>query len=241
MHPRVKVRYITMQELEKLQDFEEIRGQLRLPPDTKPCIAELMKDCELRRSGISPFIIACELFRIGKKKEKVETVLLELGIAYSETQSAVKSASTGKYNYGCPWLEVEGLCLYENRTECWWYERIPKKSQKPCKERDFWRFGWPARLSSASGMVYLALREIEHIRRYKAGSRLYVSRKELAELAGISPPWAIASLENLEESGLISFEKGRQHSWYGKASTVRRVIPIPRPKVKHPTNEITKL
>ena len=231
MHPRVKVRYITMQELEKLQDFEEIRGQLRLPPPTKPCIAELMKDCELRRSGISPFIIACELFRIGKKKEKVETVLLELGIAYSKTQSAVKSASTGKYNYGCPSLEAEGLCLYENRTECWWYDGIPKQSQKPWKERDFWRFGWPTKLNPASIVVYLALREIEHKRQYKAGSRLYVSRKELAELTGLSPPWIVKCLEKLEKPGLISFEKGKQHRWYGIASRAQRVIPIPRPNM----------
>jgi len=218
-----------MEELERLQDFEEIRGQLRLPLDTKPCIAKLMKNCELRRGGISPFIIACELFRIGRKKEKVEAVLLELGVAYPKTQSAVKSASTGKYNYGCPSLEAEGLCLYENRTECWWYERIPKKSQKPGKERDFWRFGWPSRLNPASVVVYLALREIEHKRQYKAGSRLYVSRKELAELTGLSPPWIVKCLEKLEKPGLISFEKGKQHRWYSIASRAQRVIPIPRP------------
>ncbi len=230
-----------MQELETLQNFEEIRGQLRLPLDTKPCICQLMKDYERSRSGINAFIIACELFRVGKKKEKVETVLFELGVAYSKTRDVVKSASTGKYSYACPRLELEGVCLYEKRTECWWYQRIPKKSQKRWKERDFWRFGWPSRLSSASGMVYLALREVEHRRKYPAGSRLYVSRKELAELAGICLPWAIKSLKKLEELGLVKFQKGKQHRWYGKASEVQRIIPIPRPAMQYSDNDITTL
>lgn len=116
-----------MQELEILQDFEETRGQLRLPPDTKPCICKLMNDYERSKSGINAFIIACELFRVGKTKEKVETVLLELA----------------------------GICL----------------------------------------------------------------------------PWAIKSLEKLEESGLIKFQKGKQHLWYGKASEVQRIIPIPKPNM----------
>ena len=217
-----------MQELEMLQDFEETRGELRLPLDTKPCICKLMKDYELSRSGIYAFIIACELFRVGKTKEKIESLFFKLGIKHSKTRSAVKSASSGKYSYGCPSLETEGLCLYENRTECSWYERIPKKSQERFRERDFWRFGWPTSLKSASVVVYLALKELEHRRRYKAGSRLYVSRKNLAELTGISAPWIIKSLEKLNESGLIKFQKGKQHRWYGKASEVQRIIPIPR-------------
>lgn len=229
-----------MQELEILQNFEEIRGQLRLPLDMKPCICQLMDDYERSKSGINAFIIACELHRVGETKEKVESVLFELGVTYSKAQSAVKSASTGKYSYGCPTFEREGLCLYDNRTECWWYERIPKKSQKPGRERDFWRFGWPRKLKPASVVVYLAIRELEHKRQYKAGSRLYVSRKELAELTGISPPWAIKSLEKLEKSGLIKFQKGRQHRWYGIASEVQRIIPIPKPEIQCSDNDISK-
>ena len=230
-----------MQELEILQDFEETRGEFRLPLDMKPCICQLMKDCEQSKSGINAFIIACELHRVGKTKEKIESVLLKLGVSYSKTRGVVKSASTDKYSYGCLTLELEGLCLYDNRTECRWYERIPKKSHKPGKERDFWRFGWPSVLSSASGMVYLALREVEGRRRYAAGAHLYVSRRELAKLAGVSPPWTIKSLKKLEESGLIKFQKGKQHLWYGKASKVQRVIPIPRPEKQCSDNNINEL
>jgi len=230
-----------MQELERLQCFEETRGEFRLPPDMKPCIYQLMKDREQSKGGINAFIIACELVRVGKTKEKVETVLFKLGVACSKAQSAAKSASTGKYSYGCPRLEAEGLCLYENRTECSWYERIHKKSQKRLKERNFWHFKWPARLNPASVVVYLALKEIEHKRIYKAGSRLYVSRRELAGLTGISAPWAIKSLEKLDKSGLIKFQKGTQHRWYGKASEVQRIIPIPKPEMQSYDNDISKL
>lgn len=229
-----------MQELERLQDFEETRGEFRLPLNMKPCICQLMKDRERSKDGINAFIIACELYRVGKKKERVETVLLELGVACPKAQSAVKSALTGKYSYGCRTFELEGLCLYENRTECWWYERIHKKRQKRSKERNFWRFRWPTKLKPASIVVYLALRELEHTRRYKAGSRLYVSRKELAGLTGISLPWAIKSLEKLDKSGLIKFQKGTQHRWYGKASEVQRIIPIPKPEMQSYDNDISK-
>lgn len=229
-----------MQELEMLQDFEEIRGQLRLPLDMKPCICQLMKDREQSKSGTNAFIIACELHRVGKTKEKAESVLLKIGVNHSKARDAVRSASTGRYSYGCPTFELEGLCLHENRTECWWYERIPKKGQKQYKERDFWRFGWPTKLNSASVVVYLALREVEHRRQYEAGSPLYVPRKELAELAGVSAPWTIESLKKLRESGLIKFQKGKQHLWYGIASEVQRIIPIPKPEIQCSDNDITR-
>ena len=230
-----------MQELEILQGFEETRGGFRLPLDMKPCICMLMKDYKRSKDGINAFIIACELFRVGKTKVKLESVLFELGVRYSKMRSVVKSALTGRYNYGCPRLEGEGLCLYQNRTGCWWYQRIPKKGEKRWKERDFWRFGWPTKLTPALVVVYLAIRELEHKRGYKAGSRLYVPRKELAELTGISAPWAIKSLEKLEESRLIKFQKGKQHRWYGKASEVQRIIPIPKPQMQCSVDDIARL
>ncbi len=70
-----------MPELEILQDFEQARGEFRLPLDMKPCICQLMKDCEQSKSGINAFIIACELHRVGKTKEKVESILLKLGVS----------------------------------------------------------------------------------------------------------------------------------------------------------------
>ncbi len=106
-----------MQELEMLQDFEETKGKLRLPLDMKPCICQLMKEYERSKRGINAFIIACELFRIGKKK--IETILLELG--YYKGRSAVKSASLIIYTSNIPKLNRIKLCaemkrLLENTT-----------------------------------------------------------------------------------------------------------------------------
>ncbi len=106
-----------MQQLEILQNFEEARGEFRLPLDMKPCIYKLLKDYELSNNGINAFITACELFRIGKKK--IETILLELG--YYKGRSAVKSASLIIYTSNIPKLNRIKLCaemkrLLENIT-----------------------------------------------------------------------------------------------------------------------------
>lgn len=77
-------------------------------------------------------------------------------------------------------------------------------------------------------MIYLAIREFEKRKRYPAGSRLYISRKDLSELTGVSPPWVTKCCEKLERVGLIRFKKGSQHRWYGRAGEIKRIIPIPK-------------
>lgn len=224
-----------MEDIIRLEQFEEIRGKLRLPADIKPCIAQLLDGYSpLSRNGLTPFIVACELDRVGQNEGKIEALLIRLGVSQSKARNAVKSAATGRYSYGCPRLEVEGLCLYENRSECWWWQKIPKQSEKRFREWDFWRFGWPKRLDSAVALVYFAIGEIERRRGMCPGSCLFVSRKELAGIAGRSLPWVIKCCEKLKNVGLIDFKKGRQHRWYGQAGELRRVIPIPRPKVQRP-------
>ena len=224
-----------MEDIVKLEQFEEIRGKLRLPPDIKPCIAKWLDGYSpLSRNGLTPFIVACELDRVGRSERQIESLLIKLGVRLSKARSAAKSAATGKYGYGCPRLELEGLCLYEDRSQCWWYQKIPKQSQNGWSEQDFWRFKWPQRLDSAVALVYLAIGQIEQKRGMYPGSWLFVSRKELAGIAGRSLPWVIKCCEKLKNVGLIDFKKGRQHRWYGQAGELRRVIPIPRPKVQPP-------
>ncbi len=219
-----------MDDLEKLEKFERTRGKLRLPAEIKPCIANLIDGESAAKKGINPFIIACELHRVGKSEKQIEKVLTGLGISYSKMQSAVRSAATGKYSYGCPRLEGFNLCLYQKRKDCWWYERIPRARRTEANEHDFWRYGWPKKLGHAATIVYLALKELEEKKRYAKGGRLFVSRDNLSELTGVSPPWVIKCCERLKKEGLIRFRKGKQHLWYGEASEIWRVIPIPRPK-----------
>jgi len=218
-----------VEDLEKLQDFERTRGKLRLPIDVKPCIAKLLDDPSVREAD-NPFIVACELHRVGRTEKQIDSLLTRLGVKDSKVRGVIKSIASGKYGFGCPRLEEKGICLYEKREDCFWYQAIPRESQKPYRERDFWRFGWPGRLTTPESMIYLAIREVEKRRGLPAGSRLYISRKELSVLTGISLPWVIKCCERLGKVGLIRFKKGLQHRWYGKASEVKRTIPIPRSK-----------
>ena len=218
-----------MEDLEKLQSFEKTRGKLRLPSDIKPCIVKLLDNPSVKEAD-NPFIIGCELHRVGRTEKQIDSLLTRLGIRTSKVQGVIKSIATGKYEFGCPRLEEKGICLYEKREECFWYQAIPRESQRSYRERDFWRFGWPSRLTAPEGMIYLAIREVEKRRGLPAGSRLYVSRKELSGLAGVSPPWVMKCCERLEKVGLIRFKRGLQHRWYGKASEVKRIIPIHRSK-----------
>lgn len=216
-----------MDDIEKLQDFERTRGKLRLPIDIKPCITKLLEDPSIREAE-NPFIVACELHRVGRTERQIDSLLTRLDIKASKVRGVIKSVITGRYEFGCPRLEEKGICLYEKREDCFWYQAIPRESQRSYRERDFWRFGWPGRLTAPKIVIYLAIIEVEKRRRLPAGSRLYVSRKELSGLTGVSLPWVIKCCERLGKIGLIKFKKGLQHRWYGKASEVKRIIPIPK-------------
>jgi hypothetical protein len=216
-------------EIERLEDFERTRGKLRLPVDVKPCIIKLLDEPSIRE-GDNPFIIACELHRVGRTEKQIESLLMRLNIRDSKVRGVIKSVASGKYEFGCPTLEEKGICLYEKREDCFWYQAIPRESQRSYRERDFWRFGWPGRLTAPESMIYLAIREIEKRRGLPAGSRLYISRKELMRVSGRGHSWVLECCERLKKKGLIEFRKGTQHRWYGRASQVKRIIPIPRSK-----------
>ncbi len=222
---------IRVEEIKRLEDFEKVRGKLRLPADIKPCIVKLLEDPSVREAD-NPFIVACELRRVGKTEKEIESLLTRLNIRDSKIRGVIKSVASGKYEFGCPRLEEKGICLYKAREDCFWYQAIPRESQKPYRERDFWRFGWPGRLTAPEIVIYLAIKEFERLKGYPAGSRLYMSRKHLIRISGRVAKTIMPSLEGLKEKGLIEFKKGTQHRHYGKASEVRRVIPIPKPKKK---------
>jgi len=218
-----------MEEVKRLEDFERTRSKLRLPSDIKPCIIKLLDDPSVK-DGDKPFIVACELHRVGKTEKEINSLLTRLDIKTSRIRGVIKSVASGKYEFGCPRLEQEGICLYKTREDCFWYQAIPRESQRSYRERDFWRFNWPGRLTSPEGMIYLAMKEVEKRKRLPAGSRLYVCYKDLAKTSGVSIGWILKCCERLRDKGLIEFKKGSQHRWYRRASEVKRIIPIPRPK-----------
>lgn len=221
-----------MKEIKRLEDFEKVRGKLRLPTDIKPCIVKLLEGPSVREAD-NPFIVACELHRVGRTEKQIESLLMRLDIRASKVRGIIKSVITGRYKgFGCPRLEEKGICVYKAREDCFWYQAIPRESQKSYRERDFWRFGWPRRLTASEGMMYLAIREFERLKGYPAGTRLYVSYKNLAETSGVGMGWILKCCQGLRDKGLIEFKKGSQHRWHKKASEVKRIIPIPRSKEK---------
>lgn len=223
---------VGMKELEKLQEFERVRGKLKLPRDIKPCIVELLKNSNnWRNDKRKVFIVGCELYRVGQTEKQIGAILtMDLGVKESKVRNILKGVEKGKYEFGCATLELEGLCNYDHRKDCFWWQAIPKRSKKSYNERDFWRYGWTEELSSAESIMYLAVREIEKRRNYQAGARLFVNRKQMAKTSGLSGKWAIRCCEKLAKVGLIKFKVGVRHLHYGKASEVKRVLPIPKPK-----------
>jgi len=219
-----------VEEIKRLEDFERTRGKLRLPTDIKPCIVRLLDDPSVREAD-NPFIVACELHRVGRTEKQIESLLMSLDIRASKVRGVIRSIATGRYKgFACPRLEEKGICLYKSREECFYYQAIPRESQRSYRERDFWRFGWPRRLTAPEIVIYLAIGEIEKKKGYPAGSRLYVSYKLLATTSGVAMGWILRCCEELRDKGLIEFKKGSQHRWHKKASEIKRIIPIPRSK-----------
>lgn len=220
-----------MDDLEKLQEFEKTRGKLRLPLDIKPCITALLDGHNpAAKIALNPFIIACELHRVGKNGKQIGSLLTKANVKSSKVKSAVKSALTGRYGYACPGLEEKGLCLFKSRFDCWWFDKIARQSQKEWRERDFWRYNWPHKLGTAKSMLYLAIKEIEKTRGYQAGSRLYVSWDELQKVSAVNRHTIKPGLEGLNRVGLIIYKLGQKRAkgLKGLASEISRVIPIPK-------------
>lgn len=220
-----------MEELGKLQEFEKTRGKLRLPLDIKPCITKLLDGSSPgATNGLNPFIIACELFRVGKNEQQLKSLLSKANVKPSKIKSSIKSALTGKYGYACPRLEELGLCIYESRFDCWWFDKIPRQSQKDWRERDFWRYGWPQKLRATESMIYLAIRQIERKRDYQAGSRLFIAYKEISKVSGVDTSTIRKGLEALQKTGLINLTVGKKRLQGSKAQAtqIQRIIPLPK-------------
>jgi len=220
-----------MEDIEKLEDFERTRGKLRLPAELKPCIANLIENPAFI-DGLKPFIIGCELQRIGTTEKKIEALLTRVNVKPSKIRAIIQSLTSGKYSYGCPKLEEMGLCLYKTRFECWWYNKIPRQSQKEWREQDFWRYNWPQRLRPTVSMLYLAIKAIEKKRRIWAGSWLFISWNEFVEKSGVNRKTVKVGLTRLHQIGLIEYKPGQRRikGSRGLATQVKRVIPIPKPK-----------
>ncbi len=219
-----------MEDIEKLQEYEKTRNKTRLPETVKPCLMSFITKKE-KLGSEQAFILASELHRVGKQAKRIEQILDSLYVSQSKVRGILKSLKIRDYEYGCPTLEERGLCLFENREDCQWWDQIPRINQQAYRERDFWRYYWPERLGIAKSMLYLTIKEIEKKRGYTAGTRLYISWDELHKISGISRPIIGNNLKMLKKAGLIKYKPGhkRAKGAKGLATDIQRIIPIPKP------------
>jgi len=219
-----------VEDIDKLQQYEKTRSKTRLPETVKPCLMSLIAKRE-KLEGNQAFILACELQRVGKQPKRIEGILDSLHVRESKIRSILKSLKVRDYEYGCPTLEERGLCIFDKREDCRWWDKIPRINQEAYRERDFWRYGWPEKLSPPLTVLYLALKEIEKLRGYRAGSRLYVSWDELHKVSGTRRQSLGNKLRYLKKVGLIKYKPGhkRAKGSKGLASEIRRIIPISKP------------
>ncbi|MBA7496765.1 hypothetical protein ES702_07374 [subsurface metagenome] len=229
-----------MDDIEKLQEFERVRRKLKLPVDIRPCIVSLLdRDNPATSENINPFIIGCELARVGKEPKRIEQILDRLYIKPSRLRDILKSLIKRDYKYYCPNLEERGLCLYDDHKDCWWWSGNPGKNKKGWEENDFYRYHWPERLRRTEECLYRAIRAIEIKKAWQPGSRLYVTWDKLYQESRISRDTIGKKLEALRKIGLIKYRPGEERVKGSKAraTEIIRIIPIPKPPNSQDTEQ----
>lgn len=231
-------------DLDELQDQEKTRLKNKLPQRIKPCIAKMLGSCLAKgntfaRSEVA-LIIAVEMHRLGKDKEKTLSLLMRWNkdnrppIRPPDVRSAVNRAYRNeKYDYGCNNAVVLNFCRYRDKAECPFYSKLMVKLGRKGKGRhselDFYKKGWPKVLKSSEAMLYLALRPIEKLQGKRAGQMVVVPYRLLHRYSGVNMGLIAKHLEKLKKVGLIDYKKGEPYLWKIQATEITRIIPIPKP------------
>lgn len=218
-----------MDDLE-LQLYEEIRRKLQLSEDIRPCMT-LLIDNKQKLPGDVPFILACELHRIGNEPKRIRKILNSLYVKESKITGILKSIKTKGYKFDCSTLEDRGFCLEKEKEDCLWWKKSPDKNKRGWQEKDFYTYGWPEKLRRTEECLYRAIRAIEIRRGWQPGIRLFVSLDELHEQSRVAKRIMTKKLKVLKRVGLIKYFPGehRIKGSRGRATQVTRIIPIPKP------------
>lgn len=227
-----------MNDKNNLEAIKDVARKFTLPDFIKPCVSLMLKDnFESSRDRIG-YIIATELRRIGKSPEVTEKILTEwdkgnfppLGI--SKIRCKIRSAYKTDYTFGCnnePMI-LE-YCEKVNKDFCRYHKEISPK-ERIGSDRDFIKYGWPNHLKPGARLVYfMALPELEKRRGIKAGEKIFATHREISKICGVGLKRIGKILKELERKGLITYKTGKPYRWRIEASEIRRIIPIPKPKV----------
>ncbi len=213
----------------------------RIGTNIRPCVAAMLADNTLSKHTYPgrdecAFAIACEFAKAGFSERTIlnhlESWNSALPMPMSQDNLEKKAAGAirkrGKYFYSCNHSALSHFCIGE---QCQFMPRS-KSSWKPYDERLFFRYGWPRRLNLGSRFLYLCIIELEHLYGFAAGSSLYVSFRLMNQVSGMSKATVSTSLEELQNTGLITFLPGRKGGNSKTATEIVRTIPIPVPKTE---------
>jgi hypothetical protein len=178
-------------------------------------------------------IIASELRRMGKDKEMALNITRDWNkrninlLKDSEIRSANSTAYRRNYNYSCHNQKIKEFCIGE---EFCTFSNYVKSDKKPTSNSSFFDFGWQKILSNAAKDVYyLGLIQLEIRKGVGFGGLIIANQTEIGRYAGITPKSVRKALQELQRIGLIEYKAGSPRIWEGKASQIRRIIPIPKP------------
>ncbi|MBA7478373.1 hypothetical protein ES707_13796 [subsurface metagenome] len=236
-----------MDDIEKLQDYEERRNKRKLPQQFKPCVLEMLDTCLIKgensfQRGKVALIIAAEYLRLGKPTQKTDRVLSiwnnrnDPPLHPSDINNAIRDAP--KYidpGFGCNNDIMLAFCDFEeDKTLCPYYRKMMesqgRKSKARHRESHFYSYGWPIILKQPEILLYLSLRQLEKLdHNKKAGQTIVTPYRLLVRYSGVHIAQIKASLIKLRRVGLIKVRIGEPYLWKVKATEITRIIPIPRP------------
>jgi len=203
----------------------------------RPCLAQLLEtkvykgDMPDRNS--SAVALASELHRIGQSAQQVKSRLIlwneknEPPLNPNNLERAIQSGCSDKYRYGCNHLILKAFCLGEDTCPFFQYVRSPHKKTR---NHVFLDYGWQHLLTNRQVLIYFAaIPYLEVKRQVGPGGVVCANHKQIAGVCGVSEKRMGIDLGVLREVGLIDYKPGSPQKWRGIASTIRRVMPIPRP------------
>lgn len=215
----------------------EVSRELFLNPKAlRPCVAAMLRTGFQKggtpdRSSISA-ILASEFVKLGFERKRIEHELLNWNklnspaLKQSEIHSTIKTAIRKNYNYSCRHHFITEFCV--GHDLCSSAKGLSK--YKIVNFRLFFAYHWQLILSNKGKLVYwLALPELEKRKGIKPGSVIFENHREISKFAGISKKYVRPALEELKAYGLIEYQPGTPRKWEGKATEIKRMLPIPKP------------
>ncbi len=227
--------------LDSLYRVKRISKKYCLPDSIMPCVKSLldMSFNEGIRNEVA-YIIATELekeFDEDKTKEILRCWNSENEVALldREIRSVVKSAYVHpEKKHGCnpsAYILQEICDEFGGKKACQYYRDFIGDKAVRHNDYDYYKYGWHNIVGHYGFRLYFGLTYIEYKRRWKKGSQLYLSVRDMRRLLGLknSDSLKINAIK-LRNLGLINYEIGKQHKYNGKAGMYQRIIPIPKPK-----------